>query len=215
MKDYSFSQNYEKAGKARDQIASLERIMSHAKIFETLPSERSEEGAQKILQDLLKTKNRISRIEAYDISNIQGQEAAGSMAGFKDGVPEKKSYRKFKIRIAGSPDDIAMIKEVLSRRFKPSEWQLHDAIFLDAGKAQFNAAVKNKKNNRKLRNIKVLSLAKKNNELFIEGKSKPILLKNLPRAIFNLILQLRDEAHRFAQKYHHKLKEIDFKGKYC
>ena len=215
MKDYSFSQNYEKAGKVRDQITSLERIMSHAKIFETQPSEKLEENVQKILQNLLKAKNRISRIEAYDISNIQGQEAAGSMAVFKDGVPEKKSYRKFKIRTAGSPDDIAMIKEVLSRRFRHSEWHLPDAIFIDGGKAQFNAALEIKKNNRKLRNVKVLSLAKRNNELFIEGKSKPLLLKNLPRAIFNLILQLRDEAHRFAQRYHHKLKEIDFKGKYC
>jgi len=103
-----------------------------------------------------------------------------------------------------------MIKEVLKRRFKHPEWGWPDLILIDGGIAQLSAALKIKNKKLKIKNkIMVMSLAKKHNELFVERQKKPILLKNLPREIFNLILQLRDEAHRFARKYHLKLREID------
>jgi len=143
---------------------------------------------------------RSRRIEAYDISNIQGQQATGSMVTFIDGKPDKNLYRRFKIKMANKPNDTAMIKEVLQRRLKHEEWGWPDLILIDGGKGQLNAALSTTK-------IPVMALAKKRNELYMKGRKKPVSLKNLPREIFNLILQLRDEAHRFARSYHLKLRK--------
>jgi len=204
MKGASNLQDFEKAAKIRDQITALKKILAHAKIFELQPLQKIDwPQIQKILQQILKTKNKVSRIEAYDVSNIQGQEAAGAMVTFIDGTPNKNFYRKFKIKIAGKPDDIAMIKEVLSRRFKHPEWGLPDLILIDGGKAQLNAAL----SSYPTPGVGYLALAKKENKLFIENQKEPTLLKSLPREIFNLILQLRDEAHRFAISYHRKLRK--------
>ena len=208
MKKASASQDFEKAAKIRDQIKALEKVLAHTKIlFETVDvkQRRDWNELQKILQKILKTKRKISRIEAYDISNIQGQEATGSMITFINGLPDKNFYRRFKIKISGKPDDIAMIKECLSRRFGHPEWGFPDLILIDGGRAQLNAAISCL--TFKFKQPKVLALAKKKNELFIEGRKKPILLKNLDREIFDLILQARDEAHRFAISYHRKLRK--------
>ena len=201
MKTASSSQDFEKAAKLRDQIKSLENIISHS--------------AKKITE----------RMEAYDVSNIQGKYATGSMITFINGQPAKNFYRKFKIKIAGKPNDTAMLKEVLSRRFNHPEWPFPDTILIDGGKAQLNVALKLKNSNTKLplaeakvkkrteasspsnlKNINLMALAKKHNELFMEWKKKPVLLKDMPREFSNLILRLRDEAHRFAISYHKKLR---------
>jgi excinuclease ABC subunit C len=102
---------------------------------------------------------------------------------------------------------VAMIKEVLNRRFSHPEWGWPDLILIDGGKAQLNAAVSSIGYPVSRKKIPVMALAKRENELFLEGEKEPLLLKNLPRDIFNLILQLRDEAHRFAITYHRKLRE--------
>jgi len=197
---------FEKAAKIRDQIEALEKVIIHARIFEP-PGEAVEVRPQQALKKILKIKKDVTRIEAYDISNIQGKEATGSMVTFINGRANKNFYRKFKIKIAQKPNDVAMIKGVLNRRFKHPEWPYPDLILIDGGIAQLSATLKIKNQNLKIKNqIKVLSLAKKENKLFIEGYKNPILLKNLPREIFNLILQLRDEAHRFAISYHKKLR---------
>ncbi len=195
MQKSSKRQEYEKAAKIRDKITSLKKVISHARIFE---------------QPWLGEKDKSSSlpfaaarvIEAYDVSNIQGKEATGSMVTFRNGKPDKNFYRRFKIKIAGKPNDVAMIKEILKRRLKHQEWPLPDMILIDGGKPQLNAAksvVKNK--------VKVMAIAKRKNELFLGDVRKPILLKTMPREIFNLILQLRDEAHRFAVSYHRKLRK--------
>jgi excinuclease ABC subunit C len=213
MKWASKNQDFEEAAKIRDQINALEKVLAHSKIFKInyvdVRRQHNWKKSKKILKKILKTEGEISRIEAYDISNIQGQEATGSMVTFINGLPDKNFYRRFKIKISGKPDDIAMLKEVLSRRFKHPEWGLPDLILIDGGIGQLSAALKIKNQKSKIKNIKVMALAKKENELYIEGKKNPVLLKNLPREIFNLILQLRDEAHRFAISYHKKLREID------
>ena len=196
-------QEYEKAAKSRDKIMSLEKVISHARVFEPqIETGKGWADSQRTLQGIIKTKKQISRIEAYDVSNIQGKEATGSMVTFIEGKPDKNFYRKFKIRIEGKPNDTAMIEEMLSRRLKHPEWGRPDLILIDGGKPQLNAvksAVKSR--------IPAIAIAKKKNELFTEGRKKPILLKSLPREIFNLILQLRDEAHRFAISYHHTLRK--------
>jgi excinuclease ABC subunit C len=207
MKILTKNRNFEEAAKIRDKIEALERIIENAKIFEVKAEFKEWPEIEEKLKGILKTKKKISRIEAYDVSNIQGKMATGSMVTFIDGKADKNFYRHFKIKIEGKPNDIAMLKEILSRRFNHPEWPFPDLILIDGGKSQLNVAVKCKMQNPKCKMIKVMALAKRKNELFIEGQKNPILLKNLPREIFNLILQLRDEAHRFAISYHKKLRK--------
>jgi excinuclease UvrABC nuclease subunit len=147
---------------------------------------------------------KAKHLEAYDISNIQGKEATGSMVTFIDGQADKNLYRHFKIRLTSKPNDIAMLKEVLTRRFNHPEWSYPDLIMIDGGKAQLNIAITLAKQYKV--KAEITALAKRNNELYIEGVEKPILLKNLPQKTANLLLRLRDEAHRFAISYHHKLR---------
>lgn len=208
MEKLARARDFENAVKIRDQILALEKTLAHAKIFKIqLVQKNNWHKIQKILQKILKIKKEFLRIEAYDVSNIQGKEATGSMVTFIKGQPEKKLYRKFKIKSTTKPNDIAMLKEVLNRRFKHPEWGFPDLILIDGGIGQLSAALKVKRRKAKGESIKVISLAKRENKLYIENQKKPILLKNMPREIFNLILQLRDEAHRFAIFYHKKLRE--------
>lgn len=188
MESASLSQDYEKAAKLRDRIEAMEQIISHTSVL-TKPWQNYYGG----------------RIEAYDVSNIQGQYATGSMVTFINNKPDKNFYRRFKIKIEGKPNDTAMLKEVLIRRFGHAEWPYPDLILIDGGKTQLNAAIQCLVPGTK--HVGVVALAKKENKLYIEGKKEPILLKTLPREIFNLILQLRDEAHRFAISYHKKLRD--------
>jgi excinuclease ABC subunit C len=214
MKILAKNRNFEEAAKIRDKIEALERIMENAKIFEVKAEFKEWPEIEEKLKGILKTKKKISKIEAYDVSNIQGKIATGSMVTFIDGESNKNFYRRFKIKIEGKPNDIAMLKEVLSRRFNHPEWPYPDLVLIDGGRAQLNAALEvlNQHKSAKSASISVLALAKSKNELFIEEQKKSILLKNLPREIFNLILQLRDEAHRFAISYHKKLREKDLFG---
>jgi excinuclease ABC subunit C len=206
MKMTSLKQNFEKAKRIKDKINSLERIMEHSMIFQkSTPDDWNK--TQIILQKITGVKTNVSGIESYDISNLQGKEAAGSMVTFIDGKPDKNYYRKFKIKMKNEPNDFAMLQEILTRRLNHKEWPYPELMLIDGGKAQLNAATKVRDKNHKTKNIKIISIAKKRNELFIEGKNQPILLKTLPREIFNLILQMRDEAHRFAITYHKKLRE--------
>ncbi len=224
MKLFSNSQEYEAAAKVRDKIEALKSILEHAKIFQGFLEKEIQnwQKAEKELKKILGIKGKITRIEGYDISNIQGKLATGAMVVFENGIPNKTEYRKFKIKIAGKPNDILMLKEVLSRRFGHPEWNFPQLILIDGGRAQLNAGIKIKSQisklktttqKLKLKGIKVLALAKRKNELYIESKNKPVLLKDLSQELSNLILQIRDEAHRFAISYHRKLRSIDFQLK--
>lgn len=206
MRNNSRMRDFEKAAKIRDQIRALEKVMEHTKIFWPETRIGTWEATSEILKKILKIRKTLSRIEAYDVSNIQGKNATGSMVTFIEGIPEKRFYRKFKIRVGSEPNDIAMLREVLRRRFQHPEWGWPDLILIDGGKAQLNAAIKSG-----FKNIRVVALAKKENKFFIEGIKEPIPLKSLPREIFNLILRLRDEAHRFAFAYHKRLRDIDLR----
>jgi excinuclease ABC subunit C len=204
MKEAAKSKNYEKAGRIRDQINSLEKIMAHRMFLEEEKDSFNWEKTRDSLQFVMNDKKDFYRIEAYDISNFQGKEATGALVVFIKGKPDKNLYRKFKIKFSkDKPDDIKMLKEVLKRRLKHKEWPSPDLILIDGGKGQLNLAVKEIKNKK----INIVALAKKNNELFLPYKKKPILLKKMPPEFSNLIIQARDEAHRFAIEYHRKLRE--------
>ena len=192
MAQFSKESKFEEAGKIRDRIYNLQQIMAHSIVIEN-----SKATQESNVGDIF------AKVECYDISNIQGKFATGSMVVFVNGESDKSQYKKFKIRLMDTPNDIAMLREVLERRFNHPEWKYPEVILIDGGKAQLNIAIKVKN---KLP-IKIISIAKGRQELFIEGQKNPIPLKLLPQNIYNLILQLDSEAHRFAITYHKKLRK--------
>lgn len=157
------------------------------------------------------------RIEGYDISNLQGMEAVGSMVTFCSGVPQKGDYRRFKIRTKSIPDDYAMLGEVLARRFqaylnpsgKGSFKELPDLILIDGGKGQLNVALKELEKVGFLEKVTVLALAKGEEELFLPNDSHPLCLPRDSMAL-KLLQRVRDEAHRFAVSFHRKLRKKQF-----
>jgi len=156
------------------------------------------------LQKILGLTKPPRRIEAYDISNLQGTSATGSMVVFGAGRSQKSEYRKFKIRTKSTPDDVAMIREVLTRRFadRNHEWPRPDLILIDGGKPQLNAAQRSLAARRQ--DIPIISLAKRKEEIFVPGRNKSLQLDKDDPAL-HLLQQLRDEAHRFAITYHSKV----------
>jgi excinuclease ABC subunit C len=149
------------------------------------------------------------RMEGYDISNLQGKMAVGSMVIFVKGKPKPTHYRRFKIKTVPSTNDYAMLQEVLKRRFKRGKeslgtWAiLPDLVLIDGGKGQLGAA-RAIMTEIGVNSIPIASLAKENEEIFIPQKTKPIILPRISPGL-QLLQHLRDEAHRFALGYHQKI----------
>ncbi|MBT7553572.1 excinuclease ABC subunit UvrC [bacterium] len=152
------------------------------------------------LQNILDLKLLPSRIEVYDISNIQGEFSYGSMIVFIDGKIAADQYRIFKIKGIEGPNDVESLKQVLARRQKRSEWPEPDLIILDGGKPQLNTVfpVLNKAWQKK-----IISLAKKQEEIFIPGKKASLKLKKDDK-ISLFIQNMRDQAHKFGIKHYRK-----------
>ena len=152
------------------------------------------------------------RMEAYDISNIQGKLAVGSMVVFEKGKPKPAHYRRFKIKTVSGANDYAMLQEVLQRRFRhsskgetsvPDTWViLPDLLLIDGGKGQLNAALSALDEAGSA--VPVASLAKENEEIFIPGRKEPVVLPRSSPGL-QLLQRLRDEAHRFAIGYYAKV----------
>jgi excinuclease ABC subunit C len=149
-------------------------------------------------------------IEAFDVSNISGKNAVGSMVVFVDGKSQKSNYRRYKIKTSG-PDDYAMMRELLQRRYKKlldDEEELPDLILVDGGRGQLNVALEVFKSLKI--NTGVMGLAKEFDHVFLPDIPTPIILPSSSKAL-HLLQRIRDEAHRFAIQYHQKLrsKEIE------
>jgi excinuclease ABC subunit C len=157
------------------------------------------------------------RIEAFDISNTQGQEATGSMVVFEGGRPRRDAYRRFKVHISGKSDDVAMMGEVLRRRFRRGLAELADPtiargkfselpdlLLVDGGRGQLNAALAVLKE-LNIEGLDVLGLAKRQEEIYAQGHVVPLSLPADSRALL-LLRHVRDEAHRFAVSYHRRLR---------
>lgn len=173
------------------------------------------------LQEAFKLEEPPNRIECYDISNIQGTAAVGSMVVFEKGVPSKKLYRRFNIKTVSGPDDFASMEEVLSRRFKrwqsaqevkevgskvdPSFSILPDVLIVDGGKGQLSRAVKVVKEYGIEGRFILTGLAKENELLFLPNKDKPLMLTRKSQGLY-LVQRIRDEAHRFAITAHRNLR---------
>ncbi|EHC15891.1 excinuclease ABC subunit UvrC [Fischerella thermalis] len=155
------------------------------------------------------------RIEGYDISHIQGSNAVASQVVFIDGLPAKQHYRHYKIKnptvTVGHSDDFASLAEVIGRRFRKyaedpqlqrtgnSDWP--DLIMIDGGKGQLSSVVAVLQEMNLLEDLRVISLAKKREEIFLPGESEP-LTTDAEQPGVQLLRRLRDEAHRFAVSFH-------------
>ena len=167
----------------------------------------------KQLKDALGLSHAPVHIEGFDIANIQGTDPTGSCVVFKNGEPDKSNYRMFRVRIKDTPDDYAMMNEVVYRRYfgvLQRNDPLPDLVLIDGGKGQLNVALKALED-LGLDNLAVAGLAKRNEILFTKDKPNGITLAwNSPG--LHLVQRVRDEAHRFAQRYHHKLREKRVSG---
>ena len=184
-----------------------------------LAADRPEE-ALRLLVEKLKLRKLPRRIECFDISNIGGKHAVGSLVAFTAGVPAKEGYRRFRIRTVPGADDYAMMYEVLKRRYQKRE-NLPDLVIVDGGKGQLGVALAVLKD-LGIEGMDVIALAKERDDprpdapngtpgkgedrVFLPGRKDPVYLSRWPAALF-LLQRIRDEAHRFAVTYHRKVKE--------
>ena len=164
-----------------------------------------EEGLYKIYTEL-SLKRYPRKIECFDISNIQGKDAVASMSVSVEGRASKKDYRKFKITCKDTPDDFAMMREVITRRYsKLSEHEFPDIVLIDGGLGQINAAGEVFKEIGKDGIAELLSLAKRDEEIYKYGESVPYSFPKEWEAL-KIFQRVRDEAHRFGITYHRKLR---------
>lgn len=164
----------------------------------------SDVQAAEELQHILGVEHSLVRMDCFDISHTQGTETVASMVVFRNGSPSKKDYRKYKIVSAeGKPDDFKSMKEVVYRRYKDYE-DLPSLVIIDGGKGQLSSALEVIRG-LGLAELPVVSLAEREEEIFIPHQSKSIVLDR-DSAALKLIQRIRDEAHRFAITYHRKLR---------
>lgn len=190
MRKASDDQKFEEAGVLKRQIFALTHINDTALIGESKIGDEDSGG----------------RIEGYDISNISGTSAVGSMVVFEGKSPKRKDYRKFKIRTIRGQDDTGMMKEVMKRRLGHEDWLLPDLILVDGGKGQVNAV--QKVLSEEGFNIPVVGIAKG------PERKKNEFIGKIPEGIDeNTLIRVRDEAHRFAIKYHKDLRGKKSLGK--
>ena len=205
------------------QLVEMAQENARLSFFERHDQEKAREKMLLELQQKLRLKHYPQRIECYDISNIQGSHAVGSMVTFFNGEPDKDHYRHYRIRTVAPDsrgDDFGMMFEVLKRRFSRGveSGDLPDLVVVDGGKGQLGVALAVMKE-LGVEDLDVIALAKMKvqssprsseverteDRVFLPGQSNPVLLRRNSNALF-LLQRVRDEAHRFAITYHKKLR---------
>ncbi len=199
MERLAEAKDFEKAAKARDQLRAI------GALYASSPDANYFKEAEQ-LERALHLPRRPERIEAIDISTTMGERAVGSLVSFVNGRPEKSRYRRFRIKEVEGMDDFRMIAEVVRRRYGRLQREgaaYPDLIVIDGGKGQLAAARDELK---KLDiGIPLISLAKREEEVFLPDKRQPVVLSRDSLAL-KLLQRLRDEAHRFALAYHRNLR---------
>jgi excinuclease ABC subunit C len=202
---------FEKAARLRDEIRMLETLgergdlETHAQpeVFYVDPK-KGLAGLEKVL----KLPARPRTIEGIDVAHLGGRETVASLVQFIDGLPFKPGYRRFRIRGVDGIDDYASIREVVSRRCHRStshDEPLPDLLLIDGGRGQLSAAI-DALGKQGVRPPTVLSLAKRQEEIHLPDRTEPLRLSRHSYAL-RLLQYVRDEAHRFAQHYHHILRK--------
>ena len=200
------------------RIVQMAEANARASLIAKAEEEKGPVDTLEALKKRLRLKNLPHRIEAYDVSNTGGDKAVGAMVTFMDLEPDKKSYRLFRVRTPG-PDDYAMMYEVLSRRFRNGGGlEMPDLVLVDGGKGQLNIAASVLKE-LGIRGVDLAALAKdrpvekartskkagKGERVYLPNVKDPILLREGSKEDL-LLRRIRDEVHRFAVKYHRKLR---------
>lgn len=214
MKHLAKALHFEEAARVRDQLRAIEALSRRGDIHEDLqpevfaPTFDPAEG-MKALTEMLGSAAPIRSIEGVDIANLGPTEAVGAIVSFLDGRPFKPGYRRFRIKTVCGPDDFAMMREVVFRRFRRLAEELSvlpDLVLVDGGPGQLHAAAE-AIGAADARRPHLVSLAKRQEDVYVFGRAESEPLR-LPRTHPGLkILQaVRDEAHRFAQHYHHLLR---------
>jgi len=203
-------------GRKRELVQMASDNASQA-LKEQMLSRKSKERVLLKLQEELGLRNLPRRIEAFDISNIQGTEAVASMVAFENNLPDKRNYKRFKIRTVKGQDDFASMAEVIRRRYlrAKEEGTLPDLVLIDGGKGQLNAAL-DVLMELEVKGPDVIGLAKARSgqegakrefeRVFLPGVEEPVVLEPTSAGT-HLVARVRDEAHRFAIEYHRKLRE--------
>ncbi|MDC0449119.1 excinuclease ABC subunit UvrC [bacterium] len=216
MKEHSKKQEYEEAKRCRDVLGQFEYVRQSFRdasdyIKNPYLLDDLAQNAMIELQEVLPILSTLPRrIECYDISNISGKEAVGSMVVATNGRIDKKEYRRFKVRTKNTPDDFGMMQEVLARRLKRKDWGIPDLIVLDGGKGQVGAVLKTLKDLDA--SVPIIGLAKKQELVVYKYRNKFVELTLAENSEgHKLVVSLRNEAHRFAQAYHHLLRSKKLK----
>lgn len=202
---------------AYDSSQSELIAMAHRNALNTLKIKEAEAAAKSIksqkalseIRDALNLKSLPGRIECYDISNISGTLAVGSMVVAINGSMQKSEYRKFKIKTVDKIDDYMMMKEVLRRRFTRAlneEQALPDLVMIDGGIGHLSAACEAMSALGLNAKVALCSIAKQNEDIFEPANSVPVFLNKKSQGQY-LLMRIRDEAHRFAISYHKKLRK--------
>lgn len=180
-------------------------LMAELKMRESEAARRSPQSLVE-LQRHLDLDSTVETIVCLDISNLQGSDSVGSLVRFDRGRPRKTEYRHFRIRSVQGQNDVGMLHEILERYLvrKAEEDDLPDLILLDGGKGQLSAGLRVLEKF-SLGDIPIFALAKRNEDLYRPGRSEPIRIPRQSPA-FRLLCRIRDEAHRFAIRYHRKVR---------
>ena len=211
MKQAAEELHFERAAALRDELQALESLQRRGlasqhpqpEVFYVDPAEGLER-----LGEVLSLSSPVRTIEGVDIAHLSGQELCGAVVSFIDGKPFKPSYRRYKIKTVDGNDDFACIREVVWRRYKYAGMSAElfpDVILIDGGKGQLSAAL-SAFDELAFRPSTLVALAKKEEELFVQGVAGPIRLSRRDPAL-RLLQSVRDEAHRFAQHYYHLLQQ--------
>jgi excinuclease ABC subunit C len=210
MQAASEALQFEKAARLRDDMQALRNLSLRGEVDKDVQPEVFQIDPKKGLVGLRKVLGleRVPRvIEGVDIAHLGGQDTVASLVRFIDGLPFKPGYRRYRIHSVEGVDDFASIREVVARRFRrltDEEEVFPDMLLIDGGKGQLNAALE------AFRVLGVeppclISLAKREEEVYRPGEAEPLRLSRHAAAL-RLLQYVRDEAHRFAQHYHHILR---------
>jgi excinuclease ABC subunit C len=201
---------FEKAAELRDELRAIEGLQNRGLVDEHMqPEVFYVDPAQSMqrLGEVLGTAAPPRTIEGIDIATLQGGQTCGSVVTFIDGKPFQAGYRRYRIKTVQGTDDYASIRELVWRRYKSAgmnETLFPDVILIDGGKGQLAAAF-DAFEGLEYRPPMLISLAKKQEEVFIHGRQQPLRLARNDGAL-RVLQYVRDEAHRFAQLYHHILR---------
>ena len=200
MSEAAAREDFEEASKIKSRFEALSLIKAKAVSYG--PARELDE-----LRSVLGIEKPIDIIEAFDVSNISGDFAVGSMVCFYKGRPRKSGYRKFRIKTVSGPDDYAMIREIVARRYakaiEGNGGDLPDLVIIDGGKGHLGAAV-SELDDLGLAHIPVIGIAKEFERIYVKGRKDALVLPGESKTL-HMIERIRDEAHRFAISYHKNL----------